>query len=651
MNESPQELKQQAMKMMARVLPWQRKQLKDIEPRLLTYYESLSDETTCNLYEILGALKTLRMLRTYPLSKKKIYHAIQFYEGRWDGVHYIEGSGGMRFNGLGGFTHYRMQPWQVYVTVCVFGFHRWTRTGASVGDRELLKTERLTEDGEIEDWRRMVSELVLYMTRKSGKTQYAAFLQAYGFMFWDPSYEGYCCANSEEQAKILFSTVKAILMNLDPKGERIRFTAKEINWKPGQLRTAKIMALSAGGKRKDGTFPQQCSADEFGSAEYTNGKSDMLDLVNVVCSGMGPRRESLKTITTTAGYAVNGPFAQQLDVIMKQLVEELTYGEDCTEEKPQDYQVALLLQPDPWEWGDEERLLTDEKCWRKANKMIGVSVQPTFYEQQAVKAQADQTERKEFITKLCNVYMSNMVKAWTVSADDIRKLQKPMKITDCLYSHGWSVFVGLDFSGGDDLFAMSMMAVNYSPGLEMSQRFFADTYIWVLEDSMMKSPNRALYEQWVEKGWLRVCPGKVFNPDFAIDELMALNTAGVNLVMFGYDPAQSRDPINTIKAWLQTLGIQPALIKEMVVPVPQGFMTMNPLVQKLERMVLRSDPWLRFSENAMWPWMFGNCRLVYSRDETLCRVQKSGANKKIDGVPALLNCLHVFDITESRVNN
>ena len=41
----------------------------------------------------------------------------------------------------------------------------------------------------------------------------------------------------------------------------------------------------------------------------------MLDLVSVVQSSMGPRREPLTVITTTAGYATNGPFHRQLELM------------------------------------------------------------------------------------------------------------------------------------------------------------------------------------------------------------------------------------------------------------------------------------------------------------------------------------------------
>ena len=87
---------------------------------------------------------------------------------------------------------------------------------------------------------------------------------------------------------------------------------------------------------------------------------------------------------------------------------------------------------------------------------------------------------------------------------------------------------------------------------------------------MKDSPNRALYELWIEQGWLNVCPGEVFNPDYAINDLMQKDQQGLNFFMFGYDPAQSILPINTVKAWLQSLGIEAATIKKMVVPVSQS---------------------------------------------------------------------------------
>ena len=628
MNErTPQQTKADALAMLADMLPAYRERLTAIDPRLLTYYEGLTAGNLHNLYEVLGGLKFLRILRTYKFSHKKVRHAIQLYEGRWNGDRYIEGSGGLQFSGLKGFTHYQLQPFQVFALAGLLGPHT-------------------DVDG---DTRRLCTELVLYLTRKSGKTLMSAFIQFYGFFFMDSNFEGYCCANSADQAKLLYKTAQTLIRQMDTREQRIRFTASQTNWKPGQPRQASITALSAGGKTKDGLFAQLCCADEFGSADFTNGKSDMLDLVSVVQSSMGPRREPLTVITTTAGYATNGPFRRQLDIMQTALEEELELPTDYSEQRPDDFRHALLLQPDPWEQTDEDLLLTDERIWRKSNPMIGISVQPSFYKAEAYKALTNPDNRKEFITKLVNVYQSGRIQEW-IKPDRIRPLQRERRVTDCLYADGWNTFVGLDFSHGDDLFAITYLSVDMKPSDTMRGRFFADMEAWVLEETMKESPNRQLYELWQQQGWLRVCPGEVFDSAYAINALMEKNAAGVNLYMFGYDPAQNKQPINTLKAWLQSLGLPADSISQMVVPVSQSAMTMNPIIGELEQMILATEPWLEFSANPMWPWQFGNAAIEFGRTD-LRRIVKGGpiASAKMDNIMALADALYAFDLSEGRI--
>ena len=630
MNErTPQQTKADALAMLDDMLPAYRERLTAIDPRLLTYYEGLTDGNLHNLYEVLGGIKFLRILRTYKFSHKKVRHAIQLYEGRWNGDRYIEGSGGLQFSGLKGFTHYQLQPFQVFALAGLLGPHT-------------------DVDG---DTRRLCTELVLYLTRKSGKTLMSAFIQFYGFFFMDSNFEGYCCANSADQAKLLYKTAQTLIRQMDTREQRIRFTASQTNWKPGQPRQASITALSAGGKTKDGLFAQLCCADEFGSADFTNGKSDMLDLVSVVQSSMGPRREPLTVITTTAGYATNGPFRRQLDIMQTALEEELEMPTDYSEQRPDDFRHALLLQPDPWEQADEDLLLTDERIWRKSNPMIGISVQPSFYKAEAYKALQNPDNRKEFITKLVNVYQSGRIQEW-IKPDRIRPLQRERRVTDCLYADGWNTFVGLDFSHGDDLFAITYLSVDMKPSDTMRGRFFADMEAWVLEETMKESPNRQLYELWQQQGWLRVCPGEVFDSAYAINALMEKNAAGVNLYMFGYDPAQNKQPINTLKAWLQSLGLPADSISQMVVPVSQSAMTMNPIIGELEQMILAPEPWLEFSANPMWPWQFGNAAIEFGRTD-LRRIVKGGpiASAKMDNIMALADALYAFDLSEGRIES
>lgn len=632
----------------------------NIEERLFDYYEDIALHIEYhNAYEILGALKFLRLLNTYEQDIETFRDVVYKYEGIWEqreGLwHHIEG--GLRHPGTTGPTYYRLQPFQVFVLSSMFLLKAWINTEAEVGTRGMMKTERPHPDGYIEDLRRLCTEFTFYTPRKTAKTQLSAFIQFWYFMSGDENAECYCCANASDQAKILFSRTRELIHQMDPRERRIRFTASQVNWKPGQFRTASLTALSAGGKTKDGLFAQLCSADEYGSAAYVNGASDMGKLVSVVESSMGPRREPMTFISTTAGINTTGPFIDKLQGIHKLLERELDPEAEHT--ISEDRQACLLLEPDEWEQQDEELLLTSKDVRRKVNPMLGIIVQHSFYEDEIAKARQNPEKMNEVICKLFNTYKGVRVTHW-IKADRIRPLQIERRIEDCKYQEGWQVFVGLDFAQGDDLFAVTYMAVNYTPSDTMRGRFFVDTNLWVLEETMKHSPNLPLYEQWVKDGWLNVCEGEVFDSMHAINRIAEVAEQGVNIVSFCYDPAQSVQPINQLKAWLQTLfqkrgDISPKdladMIQRMVIPVSQTAMTQNPRIAELEHMILEKEPWMTFSMNPMIPWCFGNCAAEVGNSD-LRRIVKGGPQPthKIDFVHGLLDALYGFDLSENRIS-
>ena len=664
-----QEEKQQAHGLLAERFDEQQLSVFRIEERLGMYMQGLvNNPDHHNAYEILGALMFLRMLRTYEQDIDTFRDVIYKYEGVWeqrDGIwHHVEG--GLKHPGTTGPTYYRLQPFQVFVLASMFLLKAHINTEAEAGSRELLPTEYVNLEGEwplndrklyIYDLRRLCTEFTFFTPRKTAKTQLSAFIQFWYFMSGDENAECYCCANASDQAKILFSRTRDLIHQMDPKERRIRFTASQVNWKPGQFRTASLTALSAGGKTKDGLFAQLCSADEYGSAAYVNGASDMGKLVSVVESSMGPRREPMTFISTTAGINTTGPFVDKLQGIRLLLEKELDPEAEHT--LSEDRQACLLLEPDEWEQQDEELLLTSKDVRRKVNPMLGIIVQHSFYDDEIAKARQNPEKMNEVICKLLNVYKGAKVTKW-ITGDRIRPLQTDRRITDCRYQDGWQVFVGLDFSQGDDLFAVTYLAVDYTPSDTMRGRFFADTDCWVLEETMRQSPNRPLYEQWVAQGWLHVCPGEVFDSMLAINRIAAVAQSGVNIVSFGYDPAQSIQPINQLKAWLQTLfqrtDVSPKeladVIQRMVIPVSQTSMTQNPRVGELEHMILEKEPWLSFSASPLWPFCFGNCACELNSSD-LRRIVKGGPppTHKIDPIHGLLDALYGFDLSEGRIES
>ena len=624
----------------------------DIEFRLYEYLNGLISEPQYhNAYEIKGAIKFLRLLGTYELDIETFRDVIYKYEGTWDnsdGVwRHVEG--GLRHPGTTGAQYYRLQPFQVFVLASMFLLKVWINTGVKAGSRELLPTEEI-RDGYIWDLRRLCTEFTLYTPRKTAKTQLSAFIQFWYFMSGDENCECLCCANASDQAKILFSRSSALIRQMDPKEKRIRFTASQVNWKPGQFRSASLTALSAGGKTKDGLFAQLCSADEYGSAAYVNGASDMGKLVSVVESSMGPRREPMTFISTTAGIIQAGPFIDKLQGIKLLLAKET--DPDAEHTISEDRQSCLLLEPDEWEQNDEELLLTSKDVRRKVNPMLGIIVQHSFYDDEISKGRQNPEKMNEVITKLLNVYKVGRVKDW-LKPEDIRPLQIDMRIDDCVDTAGWLVWCGLDFSKGDDLNGVSYLAYNTRTG-----EFFADMDSYMSEKAVNESPIRELLLKWADMGYLHIVPGQTFDPSWPVNRIIQLNDNGVNFIAFGYDPFNAKIVLNALGQWVFDIGLDP---KQIIRPVSQTFATYNPAVAEFDYMMKRSrddgfghqipDPMIHFSRNSLWPWEFGNVMLKESNDgmENVKPVKRE-ANGKVDNIQMLLSALILYDATEAQIN-
>lgn len=138
--------KQRAHGLLAERFAEQEQSVFGIEERLGLYLQGLVNEPDQhNAYELLGAIKFLRLLRTYEQDIDTFRDVIYKYEGIWeqrDGLwHHMEG--GLKHPGTTGPTYYRLQPFQVFVLASMFLFKVWIDTETPAGARELLPTEKI----------------------------------------------------------------------------------------------------------------------------------------------------------------------------------------------------------------------------------------------------------------------------------------------------------------------------------------------------------------------------------------------------------------------------------------------------------------------------------------------------------------------------
>jgi phage terminase large subunit-like protein len=415
-----------------------------------------------------------------------------------------------------------------------------------------------------------------------------------------------------------------------------------------------IMPLTAGGKTKDGPFAELVNWDELGSSEYINGKSSMMNLVNVMRSSMGPRREGLTFGTTTAGTIKSGPFIDMLNGLHESLLRELKF--DSGEETPtlsDDRQLCLLLEPDDWEKYDEELLLTSKTIRQKINPMLGITCQHQFYDDSITDMRNGKMTRAELFSKLFNVYASETTHDW-FSPEEIRAIQVDMRIDDCTDDQGWIVFAGADFSKGDDLNGVGFLCYN-----TRTDEFFGDMDVYMSEDAVNKSPIRELLLKWASEGWLTIVPGKTFDPSWPVNRIIELDGKGVNFGAFGYDPFNAKVVVNALSQWVFDIGLDP---KQIIQPVRQQYATYNPVVSEFDYMVKRSrddgtgrqvpDPMIHLSRNPLWPYCFGCCTLQESNDGmgNLKPVKKDqSAATKVDPIQMLLTGLILYDAAEQQI--
>ena len=111
---------------------------------------------------------------------------------------------------------------------------------------------------------------------------------------------------------------------------------------------------------------------------------------------------------------------------------------------------------------------------------------------------------------------------------------------------------------------------------------------------------------------------------------------------FGYDKYQSKDPINTLKAYFQSaLNIpNPEPYIQVVSQLNSEF---NGPTDDLYSAMFAPIPFISFSPSPLWPWCFGNCALEIDGRENKRPVKAAQSDScKIDPVQALIDAMILY---------
>lgn len=466
-----------------------------------------------------------------------------------------------------------LEPFQIFFICAVYGFRN--------------KKDRN---------KRMVSDVILYIPRKAGKSTLTAVIALYELACGEAGAEVFTLATNREQATIVFDAAKGFIDNMPPMFAKLFNQSKYEIKKVGDSQSM-FKALSRDTKKTgDGKNPSCVIIDE--AAQIVDRNS-----IEVLHSGMVARQNPLRIYITTASFTKDTKFHEDMSMFQAMLNGEAT-------DNPKWFGLLYGLDPqDDWR---------DPLNWAKANPMHGISVFEEAISQRAEESKFKPAALNEFLCKTLNIFVSANT-AWVDRAywDDKKTLiveqdRKPE-----------AVFIGFDLAATRDLNAVCTLKRFGELDYEAHWQFFLP------EEGLNHVPKHYMdiFRVAIQSGVLKLTEGNVMD-DREISEYIKQQCSLYDVKEVGYDAYNAA----SLVARLHDDGIP-------VKKVGQGMATLSNPSKYVEKLILNHQ--IKHDGNPFVGWQLGNCE-VYEDVNGNIKVRKNEADKsaKVDGVIALIIAAH-----------
>jgi len=442
--------------------------------------------------------------------------------------------------------------------------------------------------------KRWVTDVILFVPRKSGKTTIASIIALYELQFGDAGSEVFTLATNRDQASICFDSSKAITEAMDAN-LAAKFLVYRSEIKKQGDSTSTYRALSRENRKTgDGKNPSCAIIDE--AAQITERSS-----IEVLHSGMGARKNPLRLYMTTASFTKETKF-----------YEDLTHFRSVLRGAAEDTNkwFGLLYsidQGDNW---------ADPKTWGKANPMLGISVSTEHISQMAAEASAKPASLNEFLCKQLNIYVSANT-AW------LDRKYWDESIAEMDSREPESTFIAFDLAYSRDLNAVCTLH-RYT-----EEDFYAKFQFFLPEDSLELIPNhyKSTYLQAVKTGILKLTSGNVTDTN-EIEQYIRKECERYKVKEIGYDPYNATNLV----ANLYADGLP-------VKKIGQGMAMLSSPSKATEQLIMKKA--IKHDGNPFVGWQLGNCE-VYTDVNGNIKVRKNEADPsaKVDGIITMIMAVH-----------
>ena len=366
---------------------------------------------------------------------------------------------------------------------------------------------------------RRFKEAFIFIPRKNIKTSFAAALAwALGLLNRKSGSKVYIVAAALKQSLESFNFIN---YNLGQMGEKENFRVIDNNQEhsiSGDLGDGSlyIQALAANPDKQDSLNCNIAIADELHA--YKTPKQ-----YNIIKEAMKAYTNKLMIGITTAGDDMTSFCYQRLQYCKKILDGTVT----------DEAYFVFIAKADEDEKGNVD--YTNPIEHQKANPAYGVSIRPDDIMNDALQAQNDPQQRKDFLAKSMNIYTAAIKAYFNLDEFKVSDRNYNWSLAD-LAKLNISWYGGADLSKMHDLTAAALYG-NYK-GVDI-----AITHAWfpiVAATAKAEEDNIPLFG-WKDDGWLDMCNTPTVNHSDIVNWFINMKNLGFKIKKVGFDRKFSRE--------------------------------------------------------------------------------------------------------------